>query len=419
MRTTSLGNRPRQEATSRRRWFEEDELTCAWLPCGKPMPAGYYGRQKRVYHCSHSCSQECYYARMRHLKCRHCGKTFVPRKSNSGKPFCSRDHASAWRQGQADKDRFGRFAPLVKEFLEDSKSRLLSRSSLKYLRSNLAAFFEFIPSKRIRSLENVRSSHITEFMEDRKLKAPKSGGRAAIDLHVFFDWMEKTKRRRAINPVIRRFHGWKPPRREPRPYTRMELARIRSLVEDDLQLKLAIEIGAESGLRISETCNLRMADVDLERQCFFIRLPTKTRTERFVPFHTRTRSALQAWFKVRPAADHDFVFVGRNNRPLRTHTLREHLNKVICGPENLAVFSYHALRHTASSAVYPAMDTKSVMRTFGWRSQSAMQGYTKVDPSSVRSSYVRAMTRLGGNDVQSAPQSQSIEAFFEGREAPK
>ena len=228
MRTTSLSNRARQEATSRRRWFEEGELTCAWLPCGEPMPAGYYGRQKRVYHCSHSCSQECYYARMRHLKCRHCGKTFVPRKSNSGRPFCSRDHASAWRQSQADKDRFGRFAPLVKEFLEDSKSRLLSRSSLKYLRSNLAAFFEFIPSKRIRSLENVRSSHITEFMEDRKLKAPKSGGRAAIDLHVFFDWMEKTKRRRAINPVIRRFHGWKPPRREPRPYTRMELARIRS-----------------------------------------------------------------------------------------------------------------------------------------------------------------------------------------------
>ena len=93
---------------------------------------------------------------------------------------------------------------------------------------------------------------------------------------------------------------------------------IRSLAEasGNPQLKLAIAIGQESGLRIREVCNLRHCDIDLDKQELFVRLPNKTRTERYSPFHKRTTEALGLWLSARPALNHDFVFIGTRSAPL-------------------------------------------------------------------------------------------------------
>lgn len=419
MGNPSPSNRPRSEPGARLRWFEKGELRCAWPPCGTSMPAGYYGKQKRIFHCSHSCAQNCSFARKRPLKCLFCGKVFSPRRSNGGKPFCSAEHFRAWQRNRDDKSRFGRFATVVGEFLQDSKARLLSDGSLRQLRGNLAAFFEFIIRNHVRLLETITPDQITAFMAEHRVKRPKSGGSAAVDLHTFFDWALRTRRRKAANPVVLSFHGSKRPHREPRPYSRAELARIRSMVKNDALLRLAVEIGVESGLRISETCNLRTTDYDLERQHFFVRLPTKTRSERYVPFATRTKNALQAWIKQRPTASHDYLLVGRDNKPLRKYTLRNRLKNLLRGAEGLDRFSYHRLRHTASSAAYPAMDVPSLMKTFGWQSQSVMQGYTKVDGASVRRSYSRAMDRTAVDASSPVSRSESLEAYFEGAGTPK
>ena len=414
MKATSVTNRPRPEAGPRLRWFKKGELTCAWPPCGKPMPAGFYGKQKRIYHCSYTCFQYYYFSRKKPLKCRYCGKLFRPRMSNGGKPYCSAEHFRAWQRNQRDKKSFGRFAPIAADFLADSKARLLSKDTLQCLRGSLRALFKYALRKRIRSVETIRTHHIQEFIAERKLKRPKSFGRTATDLHVFFDWAIRTKRRKALNPVILSFHGQKAVRGNPRPYSLEELALIRSLVDasGDLQLKLAIEIGAHSGLRIGEVANLRISDFDLKRQQFFVRLPTKTRIERLVPFHTRTKYALVAWLKQRPAVGHDYLFVCGDSRPMRKYTLRLHLERVLCGSGRLDAFSFHRLRHTAATSIHPALNMAGLMQTFGWKNHRVAQGYTQVDPTAVRKSYLRAMDRLENEDARSRPNAQSIEAYF-------
>jgi integrase len=383
------------------------------------MPAGFYGMMKHVYYCSNICCQRCYFDRKPALKCLSCGKKFNPRKSNRGKPFCSSAHFQAWKRDQDDKRRLGRFAPIVNEFLEDAKARLLSRSSLEYLRSNLSAFFELVLRKRIRSLETIKPHHISEFLVEHRIACPKSGGKAAIDIHAFFDWAIRMKHRKVPNPVVLSFHSWKAPRRKPRPYTQAELVTIRSLVKDDPQLKLAVEIGSESGLRISEVANLRVEDVDLERQVLFVRLPTKTRVERYVPFHDRTREALESWLKLRPDTDHNFLFVGRDNRPLRKYTLRLKLNSIVCGPGGLSEFSFHRLRHTAASAVHPALDAESIKKTFGWQSNDGVQTYTLVSPRSIRRSFITAMERLDQEKLHQHQAPAPIETYFASEGALK
>jgi len=82
-------------------------------------------------------------------------------------------------------------------------------------------------------------------------------------------------------------------------------------------------------------------------------------------------------------------------------------------------FSFHRLRHTAASKVYPAMDPLSVMHIFGWESQKVMQGYTRLRPQTVRESYARAMDKVEANGAVKESQPESIEAYFTKRSTPE
>jgi len=330
-------------------------------------------------------------------------------------------HFYDWRRQQTDEKKVGAFAPLLMAFMEDCIPRHLAFASYNDVRCNLAAFFYFLRRKRIRSLESVTPRVISSFLADLQKTRKKSAGRVTGNIRLFFDWLILQGKRKSINPVIPKFHTQIAVTRLPRPYEQAELQLIRSLVQEsrDPVLQLAVAIGEESGLRISETCNLRLSDVDLEKQQFFIRLPTKTRIERFAPFHNRTKDALIAWLAKRPAVDHDFLLTGTNDIPLRKFTLRLRLNRLLCGPGKLEQFSFHRLRHTAASKVYPSMDALSVMNTFGWTSERVMAGYTRLLPESLRSSYANAMDQIELEASDESMKPTSIEAYFDAEERTK
>lgn len=396
MTKTTINNTLRSNPSSRLRFYKEGELKCAGPGCGLPMPEGHFGKKKKVYLCSPQCWNEYYIARRKPIRCTYCKKKFRKRHTQRSRPFCSEEHFYAWRRQQTDEKKVGEFAPLLRSFMENCAPRFLAPSSFNNIRCNLAAFFSFLRKKRIRSLDSVTPKVITSFLVDMKETRKKSAGRVVGDIRLFFDWVIIEGKRTAANPVIRKFHTQTQATRLPRPYESAEIQLIRSLVEEsgDPVLQLAIAIGEESGLRISEVCNLRMSDIDIEKQQLFVRLPNKTSTERFSPFHTRTRKALIAWLDQRPAVDHDFLLTGTDDIPLRKHTLRLRLNRLLCGPDKLDRFSFHRLRHTAASRVYPAMDPIGVMNTFGWKSEKVMQGYTRLLPETLRESYTRAMDQI-------------------------
>jgi integrase/recombinase XerD len=385
MSKTTVHNTPSKEPSPRRRFFKNGELKCVGPGCGRPMPEGYYGDAKRTFICSSQCYNEFYLARRPQVRCTYCKKLFTKRHTQRSMPFCKMEHFYAWRRQQTDEKKVGAFAPMLQDFMADCVPRFLAPSSFNDVRCNLAAFFHFLRHKRIRSLDSVNPRVISSFLADLKKTRKKSAGKVVGNIRLFFDWLIINGKRKTANPVIPKFHTQTQVTRLPRPYEAKELQLIRSLIEatGDLRLQLAIAIGEESGLRISEVCNLRISDVDLEKQQLFVRLPNKTNTERFAPFHTRTKNALVAWLDQRPAADHDFLLTGTGNIPLRKHTLRLRLNRLLCGPGKLDKFSYHRLRHTAASKVYPSMDPLGVMTTFGWKSEKVMAGYTRLLPESL------------------------------------
>ena len=421
MTKANENNTPRLNPSPRLRWFHEGELTCAVAGCERPNPPGYYGKTKWIYLCSATCWNRHYLPRRKSAKCTFCRIKFKRLHTQHSKPFCSIKHYYLWRRKQTDEVKSGHFAPLLHEFIEDCAIRLLAPASINSARCSLSAFFYFLRRKKIRSLEKVVPKVITLFVAGVQKTRRKSAGRVIGDVRLFFDWLIVNGRRKSGNPVIPRFHSQKYITRLPRPYAPKDLQIIRALVEEagDLALPLAIAIGEEAGLRLSEVCNLRLADVDLEKQQLFIRLPNKTTTERFAPFHNRAKAALIAWLKERPEVGHDYLFVGTKGIPLRKHTLRLRLNRVLCGPGKLDKFSFHRLRHNAASTVYPSMDALGILQTFGWKSEKVMGGYTRVLPETLRASYHRAMDQVSREGADITLQPESIEAYFAAQATTK
>lgn len=71
------------------------------------------------------------------------------------------------------------------------------------------------------------------------------------------------------------------------------------------------------GLRVSEPCGLRLRDVEMSERKGIVRVhEDKLGKDRTVPTNADVRAALRKYLAVRPAATHDYVFVGLRGEPL-------------------------------------------------------------------------------------------------------
>jgi type 1 fimbriae regulatory protein FimB len=212
-------------------------------------------------------------------------------------------------------------------------------------------------------------------------------------------------RYKGLNPIQPRMHRVAKPERVPRPLTDQAMAWVWRTLDKHgtLQQKLAVALGEEAGLRISEVCNLRISDIDMQGRRIFVRVPNKIDSERWALFHMKTSKLLCQWLRKRnPECGHDFLFVNARNRPLTLNRLAEQLRRVLAGgkPEppgsNLAeapdYFTFHRLRHTlASRLANKGLDPAVIMDILGWKSYRMVQQYVRLQPQRVRKLYEGAM----------------------------
>lgn len=410
---TTVHNTPQSTPTPLRRWFAAGELLCAGPACDKPNPAGYYGRRKRIYFCCHNCYTKYYFPRRPKVRCTFCGRKFPKRPTKHTKPFCCEAHFYAWRRKNTEL-RVGRFRPVLQEYMEAAGSRGYAPGSMIAIRFQVVSFLEFLVKAKIRGLNAVKPRTISAFLTALRKRRPKSASYALGQLHVFFDWLIESERRKLANPVLASVHRQQHSKRLPRPYSDEQLALIWKLLKEagDLNLMVAVSLGEQSALRISEACNLRVQDINLAAQEAFVRLPNKTRTERVVSFHDRSRQLLTRLLAQRGEYKDDFLLRSVSGKPMFKHTLRLRLLKVLIGEGKLPSFSFHRLRHRAATAMRRAgADTLTTMRTFGWTNPAVAQGYLEILPEEIRETYNRAMSKQEQRQLPTVKR-QSIAEFF-------
>ncbi|MEY2569841.1 MAG: integrase/recombinase XerC, partial [Acidimicrobiaceae bacterium] len=146
-----------------------------------------------------------------------------------------------------------------------------------------------------------------------------------------------------------------------------------------------LELLYGSGLRVSELCGLRCADIELDRRRVVVW--GKGAKQRQVPLSAPSVEAVERWLAVRAervgADAGEFLFVNSRGRPLTPRDVRRLLDRRSPTPTHP-----HALRHSfATHLLDGGADLRAVQELLGHADLATTQIYTHVSRERLRRVY--------------------------------
>jgi integrase/recombinase XerC len=260
---------------------------------------------------------------------------------------------------------------VVREFVSWLYDRKLERSSIARKLAALRTFFKYCVRERI-TLQNPAKLVSTPKLPKRVPRVP-----SAEEMNAFLDKMASGVSRSRKNSKRKRTP--KSDRDE-----QLMLKRDRAI----------LELLYASGLRVSELVGLDVGNVDQAGQ--MLRVLGKGRKERVVPFGTKAREALEAYWPIRDEIlahpkmkyDPEAVFVNRRGGRLTTRSVRGLVKKYarLCNIDWR--LHPHALRHAfATHLLADGADLRAIQDLLGHVSLSTTQRYTQASIGQLMSVY--------------------------------
>lgn len=169
--------------------------------------------------------------------------------------------------------------------------------------------------------------------------------------------------------------------------------------DDALSIRnlLIIETLYDTGLRVSELVNIKLADIDKKRK--EIRVIGKGNKQRVVYFGDYEIESLEKYLTLsRPILlkdkHNDYLFLNHLGNKLTDRGVRLIIDNIITAAAIKHKISPHTLRHTfATHLLNEGADLKSVQELLGHASLSTTQIYTHVSNERLRSVYLNAHPR--------------------------
>ena len=150
-----------------------------------------------------------------------------------------------------------------------------------------------------------------------------------------------------------------------------------------LRDRALLETMYATGCRASETANLRVADVNLDRA--YLKCQGKGGKQRIVPLGRRAVAALRAYLASRAALDTPTVFVSRSGKPLSRIVIWQLVKKYARRIGLSQRVSPHTLRHSfATHVLAGGADLRTVQELLGHASINTTQNYTHIDRERLR-----------------------------------
>ncbi|MGB6881792.1 MAG: tyrosine-type recombinase/integrase, partial [Microgenomates group bacterium] len=169
---------------------------------------------------------------------------------------------------------------------------------------------------------------------------PKSVSRKLNAVKTFFRWLMSEKlvtsdpsadvAHPKIEPSVPKF------------LSPLEYRALRDIVRDDVRIAAIIESILQTGMRISEVANLKIANVSKDE----IKIEAyATQPERTIPLNKDAKEALDKYLKIRPKTDSPYVFVSKNGNPLAVRNIRAAIDRYMQKAE-IPGYSVNDLRTT-------------------------------------------------------------------------
>lgn len=274
---------------------------------------------------------------------------------------------------------------LLKDFLYYLKiERQMSANTVDSYRSDVSAFLESGCEDPIAADADTVAGYLgTRYEELSK----RSQARALSSLNSFFNYLV-IEGYRSDNPC----DGVDAPklgRYLPEVLSQEEVEAIINSVKLNswmgLRDRAILEFLYGCGLRVSELCTLRLANIYLEES--FVRIIGKGNKERLVPLGEPAAEALRAYLAARPfdnsSAYSDYVFLNRFGKTLSRISVFNMVKKQALDAGVRKEISPHSFRHSfATHLIENGADLRVVQEMLGHESILTTEIYTHIDERS-------------------------------------
>ena len=291
---------------------------------------------------------------------------------------------------------------LEEKFLEHLKLNLnFSNYTLIAYKHDIDVFFDFVNEKDL-DFENFSRTNIRDFIKYRldKKDSIRTVKRRISALNKFYEYLVKNNYIQTNNFVGIRLKS----RENTLPNILFESQINRLLDENNKRTdfykerdQAILELMFSSGIRCSETINLKLTDVNFSLNVALIN--GKRSKQRYVPFSPNAKQALISYIentrkvlmnKNPNYEDKKYLFLNKNGSKLSARGL-EYIFKTITLKTGISLdFSFHphSLRHTfATHLLNNGADIKTIQELLGHSSLNTTQIYTHVSLEKLKEDY--------------------------------
>jgi site-specific recombinase XerD len=173
--------------------------------------------------------------------------------------------------------------------------------------------------------------------------------------------------------------------RDPAILLKTEYKALLQVAGEDKRDFAIVMLFLQSGIRVSELVNLRLADVDFESREITVR-QGKGRKDRVVPLVGQALEALKAYLAVREVSpEYDNVFLARNKTSMDPRTVRYRIQKYYKEAGIRKKASVHTLRHTfATHQIHNGLKINQLKDVLGHKKMETTYKYVHLDRTNLK-----------------------------------
>jgi len=282
----------------------------------------------------------------------------------------------------------------IEDYIYSIDSEGKSSSTVKSYERDLKKYLEFFNEKKIVDVEKIKDTDINNFVSSLKDYSSNSQNRMKVAIRNFHKFLAFKYNLKNPSSTLTVNRGEK---RLPIFATHEEIDLIMSSFDDEKHADLLNHCLLENiygcGLRVSECCNLKTSQVDLNSG--FIKVLGKGDKERLVPIPEKTLEIMKQYFyNLRPLWNkqhNNYFYINHFCRKIRPRYVELVIERVLNEKGIKKHITPHKLRHSyATHLLEGGADLRSIQELLGHSDISTTEVYTHVETNRLKRSYLGA-----------------------------
>ena len=269
--------------------------------------------------------------------------------------------------------------------------------------TDLKYYLEFLNKRGIFEVEKINDNDIDDYIKTLNNKYHgKSINRKKVAIRNFHKYLnfKYDLKDPSLNVTVS-----KGEKRLPIYATKNEIDKLMSIFNDDIPEELFNHVILETiyglGLRVSECCNLKTNQVNIDDG--FVKIIGKGNKERVIPIPSNTLEVMKKYFmNVRPIwlnKSSNSFFINKNGRNIYSKYVENMLKNSIIKAGISKNLTPHKLRHSyATHLLEGGADLRVIQELLGHSDISTTEIYTHVEAERLKNSYLNAhpLAKSGG-----------------------